>query len=233
VASKNSAVVRHMMSPTLELENELFTQGHAVVAGVDEVGRGALAGPVTVGIAIITQPVSPIPAGLRDSKDMTRLARENIIAAVHAWVSEYAIGSATAQEIDEVGIVNALRLAWLRAHAQLTVKPSHVILDGKHNWITTPRSDLFSGVGDLGEEPVDVPVTMKVKADAHCGVVAAASVLAKVHRDAYMRQLAGEFPLYDWEGNVGYGAAVHMDAIRKHGTTIYHRRSWNLPEGEE
>lgn len=218
-----------MITPTLDLENELFAQGYTAIGGVDEVGRGALAGPVTIGIAVITQPVPLIPDGLRDSKDMTRPARVAIIPAVERWVTEYALGSATSEEIDAIGIVNALRLAWLRAHAELTVKPSHVILDGKHNWIATPKSDLFSGDGDLGLEPVEIPVTMKVKADAHCAVVSAASVLAKVQRDNYMRELAQEFPLYGWDGNVGYGAAIHMEAIRRHGTTIHHRRSWNLP----
>lgn len=211
------------ITPTLDLERELFAQGVKYVGGVDEVGRGAVAGPVTVGIAVIDADVTDFPKGLRDSKLMSKSAREKIIDSTQDWLVAHALGSASAQEIDDIGIVNALRLAWMRAYAALDVVPDHVILDGKHNWIAPTDVNL------LTPDLIDIPVTMKIKADAHCAVVAAASVLAKVSRDQEMAQLHLEHPDFGWNSNVGYGAAVHMNAIAELGATQYHRRSWNLP----
>lgn len=212
-------------APTLELEQSLHAAGAKFVAGVDEVGRGALAGPVSVGIAVVDATVGDVPSALRDSKVISRLTRERLIDPVSNWVIDSAIGHASPQEIDEVGIVAALRIAWTRAHEMLKTKPNHVILDGKHNWIAEPETDLFSaGSG------IEVPVTMKIKADAACASVAAASVLAKVARDALMREAALLHPDYGWDGNVGYGSAGHMAALTKFGATTFHRRSWKLPE---
>lgn len=211
-------------TPTLELEHELFGAGVRFLAGVDEVGRGALAGPVSVGVAVIDSTVGAVPKGLRDSKQLSKAAREIIIESVRSWVSDYAVGHASAEEIDQLGIMGGLRLAWRRAHEKLTIKPDHIILDGKHNWITEPESDLFTH-----SESIDIPVTMKIKADATCAVVSAGSVLAKVERDLMMVELASTHPDYGWDGNVGYGSAGHMAAIRSHGPTVFHRRSWNLP----
>ena len=214
-------------APTLELERELFSTGIKYVAGVDEVGRGALAGPVSVGVAIVSAETSQVPAGLRDSKQISRTAREKLIEPVSAWVVEYAIGHVAASEIDEIGIVPALRLAWVRAHQQLSIKPDHVILDGKHNWLLEPKSDLFTTpISDIV-----VPVTMKIKADASCASVSAASVLAKVARDELMREAALLHPDFGWEGNVGYGSSDHMAAIARLGPTDLHRKSWKLPSG--
>ena len=197
------------------------------VAGVDEVGRGALAGPVSVGVAIVSQATLEVPKGLRDSKQISRVARERLIDPVCAWVEEYAIGHVAASEIDQIGIVPALRLAWVRAHQQLKIKPDHVILDGKHNWLLEPESDLFTPpISDIV-----VPVTMKIKADASCASVSAASVLAKVARDDLMREAALIYPDFGWEGNVGYGSSDHMAAIARLGPTDLHRKSWNLPSG--
>lgn len=214
------------VAPTLDEEYSLFEQGAKFVAGVDEVGRGALAGPVSVGVAVVDATTQSPPAGLRDSKEMSLSARENIMAAVKQWPIAHAIGSATAQEIDQIGIVNALRLAWTRAFELLAVKPDHVILDGKHNWLSPKENDLFG----IEIPRIEIPVTMKIKADATCASVSAASVLAKVQRDAYMREIAELFPEYGWASNVGYGAAGHMDAIRKLGATQFHRKSWSLPQ---
>ena len=214
--------------PTLDVEQSLHAQGFTYVAGVDEVGRGALAGPVSVGIAVVDAQVGMAPERLRDSKVISRSVREALIDPVSNWVVDYAIGHAQPTEIDDVGIVAALRLAWTRAHEQLAIKPDCVILDGKHNWIATPESDLFTDrVG------IEVPVTMKIKADAACASVAAASVLAKVARDELMREAAKRFPVYGWDGNVGYGSTEHMEALRQHGATEFHRRSWNLPTAEQ
>ena len=214
-------------SPTLELEQELISSGARYVAGVDEVGRGALAGPVSVGVAIVCAETSHVPTGLRDSKQISRVAREKLIAPVSVWVTEYAIGHVAASEIDQIGIVPALRLAWVRAHQQLKIKPDHVILDGKHNWLLEPETDLFTTpISDIV-----VPVTMKIKADASCASVSAASVLAKVARDELMREAALIYPDFGWEGNVGYGSSDHMAAIARLGPTDLHRKSWKLPSG--
>ena len=213
--------------PTLDLERELISTGARHVAGVDEVGRGALAGPVSVGVAIVSAATALVPVGLQDSKQISRVTRENLIEPVSSWVVEYAIGHVAAFEIDQLGIVPALRLAWVRAHDQLRIKPDHVILDGKHNWLLEPESDLFSTpISDIV-----VPVTMKVKADASCASVSAASVLAKVARDDLMREAALAHPDFGWEGNVGYGSSQHMAAIARLGPTDLHRKSWNLPSG--
>jgi ribonuclease HII len=214
-------------APTLDLEQELFSTGAKYVAGVDEVGRGALAGPVSVGVAIVCAETSQVPSGLRDSKQISRAARENLVDPVSSWVVEYAIGHVAASEIDQIGIVPALRLAWVRAHQQLRIKPDHVILDGKHNWLLEPESDLFTTpISDIV-----VPVTMKIKADASCASVSAASVLAKVSRDQLMREAALIYPEFGWEGNVGYGSSDHMAAIARLGSTELHRKSWKLPSG--
>jgi len=212
-------------APTLDEEFSLIEQGVEFVAGVDEVGRGALAGPVSVGVAVVSAKTKNPPVGLRDSKQMSLSARENIIEAVKAWPVAHAVGSATAFEIDQIGIVSALRLAWTRAYELLAIKPDQVILDGKHNWLSPKDEDLFG----ISIPRIEVPVTMKIKADATCASVSAASVLAKVERDAYMRELANLFPEYGWDSNVGYGAAGHMDAIAKLGATQFHRKSWSLP----
>jgi ribonuclease HII len=211
--------------PTLELESELFASGCKFVAGVDEVGRGALAGPVTIAIAVIDANVGPIPNGLRDSKLITKSTRERLISGVEEWVVDAQIASASAQEIDEIGITAALRLAFHRALANLVVAPDQIILDGKHNWIASKADDLFSNY-----ESCTIPVLTKIKADASCASVAAASVLAKVSRDAYMTELSAQHPQFGWASNVGYGAAEHMAAIVEHGPTAFHRRSWNLPK---
>ena len=214
-------------APTLDLEQELFSTGITYVAGVDEVGRGALAGPVSVGVAIVSAQTSQVPSGLRDSKQISRAAREKLVDPVSAWVVESAIGHVAASEIDQIGIVPALRLAWVRAHQQLSIKPEHVILDGKHNWLLEPESDLFTTpISDIV-----VPVTMKIKADASCASVSAASVLAKVARDQLMREAALIHPDFGWEGNVGYGSSDHMAAIARLGPTDLHRKSWKLPSG--
>ena len=213
-------------TPTLDVERSLHAQGFQFVAGVDEVGRGALAGPVTVGVAVVDATVENVPLGLRDSKQMSAKARADILSTVQNWVTEYSMGSATATEIDEIGIVQALKLAWVRAYEQLRIKPSAVILDGKHNWIAATGDSLFQAKVPT----IDVNVTMQVKADAHCGSVAAASVLAKVARDLEMQALGLEFPDYGWQSNVGYGSATHLSAIAKLGVTEFHRKSWRLPD---
>jgi len=200
--------------PTLDVERQLFAAGARVVVGIDEVGRGAIAGPVTIGAVAIDASHTSFPEGLADSKLLTPKRREAMDPLVRRWALAHATGSATAEDIDRIGIVSALGLAASRALAALGVTPDVLIIDGN-----TPF---------LVEEPDGPRIIMRIKADQDCASVAAASVIAKVERDALMTRLHVEHPQYGWEGNKGYGAAVHTDAIRTHGVTVYHRTSWNL-----
>jgi ribonuclease HII len=181
---------------------------------MDEVGRGAIAGPVTIGVVAIDVNVGEIPEGLRDSKLMTPKRREAMVPLVKAWGIAWATGSATAAEIDKFGIVTSLGLAASRALQNLGVTPDVVILDGNTSF--------------LMEEAGGPRIVTRIKADQDCACVSAASVIAKVERDALMTELHEQFPHYGWEGNKGYGAKVHTDAIKSHGLTDLHRKSWNL-----
>ena len=203
--------------PTLDLERELLAKGSGVVVGVDEVGRGAVAGPVVVGVAVI-RAATDFPVGLRDSKLIAASKREKLMQPVADWVDAIATGEATAAEIDEFGIISALARAAERAFATLAidghdVSGASVILDGSHNWLKTSLLP-----------PVDIMV--RTKADRDCAVVAAASVWAKVYRDRLMVDSAGEDDTYGWASNKGYGSEGHFDAIRAHGATDFHRRTW-------
>ncbi|NHI19192.1 ribonuclease HII [Phycicoccus endophyticus] len=198
---------------------------------MDEVGRGALAGPVTVGVVVVDETCRTAPQGVRDSKLLQPHAREAMVPRIERWALCHAVGHASAAEIDAVGIIAALRLAGMRALADCTVRPDLVILDGNHDWLTAPED-----VGLLAfaheQDVATPPVTTMVKADLRCSSVAAASVLAKVRRDAIMVDLGapeGEHAVYDWAGNKGYAAPEHLEALRVHGPSVWHRRSWRLP----
>ena len=216
------------MTLSLGYESALWDAGALVVIGIDEVGRGALAGPVSVGLVAVTR-CDDWPHGLADSKQLTARAREALIAPLSAFGVGRTVGHASAAEIDQLGIIGALRLAGVRGLAALAtegVVADAILLDGTHDWLTTPPADLFSVVTDDAQTP---PVTMVVKGDGLCASIAAASVIAKVERDAIMRAAHVEHPHFGWEGNKGYGAATHLDAIREHGPSDWHRVSWKLP----
>lgn len=200
--------------PSLDTERDLFANGAQIVAGIDEVGRGAIAGPVTIGVVALNSQVNDLPAGLRDSKLMTPKRRDAMVPVVQQWSLGFATGSATAQEIDSFGIMSALGLAASRALRALGVQPDVIILDGNTSFLL--------------EEDGGPRVITRVKADQDVACVAAASVIAKVERDALMTQLHDQFPHYGWSSNKGYGAKVHTDAIRTHGLCDFHRKSWNL-----
>lgn len=230
--------------PTLREERRLLREGRTLVAGMDEVGRGALAGPVTVGVVVVDAATRTAPSGVRDSKLLTPAAREALVPRVRRWARWYAVGHAEPDEIDEIGIIAALRAAGRRALASLEVTPDCVLLDGNHDWLTGPRPPADAGVGagdvPLFELPAAAtlpppcpPVVTRVKADLRCAAVAAASVLAKVERDAMMVERSGRHPEYGWAGNKGYSAPDHLAALRRYGTTPQHRRSWRLPGLEE
>ncbi|MFD0803649.1 ribonuclease HII, partial [Streptomonospora algeriensis] len=178
------------------------------VAGVDEVGRGAWAGPVVVCAAVAdgTEP----PEGLTDSKKLTPRRRSGMSGTLRDWVRDHAIGSAEPGEIDDLGMTRALRLAATRALDGLTVAPDAVILDGKHDYLGAPWR-----------------VRTRIQADLSSVAVAAASVLAKVHRDSLMAGLHPEFPDYGFDTCVGYPSPTHRAALAEHGPTAHHRMTWS------
>lgn len=213
--------------PSLRVERELQRAGHRVLAGMDEVGRGALAGPVSVGVVVIDETCRSAPAGVRDSKLLTPTARTAMVPRLQRWALSHAVGHSLPAEIDEIGIIAALRLAGTRALEQLDVVPDLVLLDGNHDWLTDPtETGLFAHLPGGTPSP---PVRTMIKADMRCSSVAAASVLAKVERDARMVQLSSSYPQYAWADNKGYSASVHLDALGRHGPCAEHRRSWALP----
>ena len=212
-----------LTGPSLKRERELFAAGVGLVAGMDEVGRGAFGGPVTVGVCVVNSSVGAMPQGLKDSKLMTAIAREKMVPLVEQWALACAVGDAQAHEIDDLGVVGALRLAGMRALAQLPVQPDVIILDGSHDWLSPDQSDLFSDPTEFA-----ATVEMRVKADMSVACVAGASVVAKVHRDSLMRRLEASLPGYGWASHVGYGTPSHREAIAKLGLSAAHRKSWKL-----
>lgn len=238
--------------PSLRVERALQRQGHRIVAGMDEVGRGALAGPVSVGVVLVDESCRSAPTGVRDSKLLPPKNRQLLVAPIRRWALAWAVGHAHPHEIDAMGIMAALRLAGNRALEQVrqaaAIVPDLVILDGKHDWLSDPmRCGLFedaespAGLMSRSEEtseprvaqPVTaqpvVPVQTLIKADRSCSSVAAASILAKVERDDLMIALAARHPAYRWELNKGYAAPEHLAALTAYGPCVLHRRSWQLP----
>lgn len=191
---------------------------------MDEVGRGALGGPVSVGAVVVSEATCPLPDA-RDSKTLSAAVRDALAPRIRAWATACAVGHASAAEIDAYGLSQALREAGLRALALLEVQPDAIILDGRHDWL--------SASGQLSllappEAPRVPPVTMRVKADVTCTSVAAASVLAKVERDAILTTMSREYPGYGWESNKAYGSEEHRQALRRLGPSPEHRRTWHL-----
>ncbi|MBO3723869.1 ribonuclease HII [Actinomyces bowdenii] len=241
---------RSRIRPDRALETELLA-GTALVAGMDEVGRGALAGPVSVGLAVVSRATpARMPPGLADSKQLTARRRQGLVSPVRQWVVDCAVAHAWPQEIDSLGIIGALRLAGLRALEEVSGRghrPGAIILDGSANWLAPPSPDLLpgldplparalpgavpgppgAGAGQGGGGGALPPVHMRIKADARCAVVAAASVLAKVERDGLMEELAD--PGYGWASNKGYASPAHISALARLGASEQHRRSWRLP----
>lgn len=213
-------------APSLRIARRMLRDGLVSLAGADEVGRGALCGPVTVAVVQVTEATRSAPQGVRDSKLLTAETRERLAPRIKRW-APYGIGHASATEIDEFGIIVAMRLAGHRAIAALPDLPSTVLLDGNHDYLSPPEQDaLLAPHGLLDPSP---PVVTMIKADLRCAAVAAASILAKTARDRIMTGLAEEHPEYGWAANKGYSAPEHLAALAKHGPTPYHRVSWRLP----
>ena len=194
--------------PTHTVERSLrATTGAKVVAGLDEVGRGAWAGPVTV-CAAITGLRRP-PEGLTDSKLLSPKRRTALAEVLHGWVTAHALGHASAEEVDDVGMTAALRLAATRALEGLPVRPDAVILDGKYDYLGDPWK-----------------VRTVIRGDRSCVCVAAASVLAKVARDKMMAELGADHAQFGFAANAGYPSPVHRAALAEWGPTPHHRLTW-------
>lgn len=207
--------------PTLNVENEILDGGARYVIGCDEVGRGAIAGPVAVGMCALNASVGTMPVGLRDSKMLSEKRRVALAPLAAEWVVQSAVGMASADEVDRLGITACLGLAGKRALAILhecgiPVLESVVLLDGHQDWLNPALTTKLA-------------VHTRVKADRDCASVAAASVIAKVYRDSLMIEADEREPGYGWSGNKGYGAASHFAAIEKLGTSSIHRLSWLKP----
>ena len=217
-----------MIIPTLATERKLLRE-HEMVISFDEVGRGALAGPVCVGAVALCAPFGKMPKGLADSKVLSAAQREDLVPALHSWVLASAVGSASAKEVDNFGILGAQARAANRA-LKLIVSAtgtdlgrSAALVDGNYDWLRRPlpraQAEAFS------------KVVLVVRGDSSCGTLAAASVLAKVARDAVMIALSKKWDVYGWEQNKGYGSVVHRRALMEHGVSPQHRTSWNLGLG--
>ena len=204
--------------PTLEVETAMHAAGARFVIGIDEVGRGAIAGPVAVGLCLVDASVGAHPAGLRDSKMLSEKRRVELAPLADAWALHTAVGLASAEEVDSIGIVAALGLAAKRGlvalhEAGASIRDSVVLLDGSHDWLNPALV-------------TPVRVTTRVKADRDCASVAGASVVAKVHRDTLMIEADARLPGYGWPGNKGYGSSGHYAAITTLGATDMHRHTW-------
>lgn len=186
-----------------------YLEADRIEAGCDEVGRGCLAGPVVAASVIL--PSDYHNPWINDSKKLSKANREELIEEIKAKSLAWAIAEASVEEIDQINILNASFLAMKRAVLNLEVKPEHLLIDG-NRW----KSDLtFS-------------FTCVIKGDGKYASIAAASILAKVYRDDLMEKLAVEYPHFAWERNAGYPTKAHRQGIEKHGSTIWHRKSFQL-----
>ena len=195
-------------APTRAIEKEMWARGHEVVVGIDEVGRGSWAGPLMVGAAIV--PRETRVNGIRDSKLMSERQREALFPKIAEWCVTWAVGAASQEECDHLGMSAAQKLATQRAVAQLTIVPDVAVTDGKWDFVS----------------PSVANVELAVKADLHCLSVATASILAKVVRDRLMRELSESYPHWSFDTNKGYPCPVHKAAIQGYGPSAIHRRSW-------
>ncbi|MEJ3404226.1 ribonuclease HII [Rathayibacter sp. YIM 133350] len=207
-----------VVDPTLSLERRLFRSGYPLVIGCDEVGRGAIAGPVAVGMSVLDRSRRIIPEGLRDSKMLSEPRREELAPIVRDWVLHASVGLASAEEVDTHGIIVALGLAASRAYSALLddgvdTSGAIVVLDGNHDYL----SPAITGTA---------AVMTRIKADQDCASVSAASVIAKVHRDRLMIRAHEDAAVYSWNANKGYASSAHYAAIDEHGPHALHRVSW-------
>lgn len=194
------------MTELWELENEIYAEGFSLICGVDEAGRGPLAGPVYAAAVIL--PRDAVIEGLNDSKKLTEKKREALFDVITERALTYGIASASVEEIEKLNILNATFLAMNRAIDKLDPIPELALIDGNRS----------TGIA--------MPSRCIVKGDSHCADIAAASILAKVSRDRYMLTLAEKYPQYHFEQHKGYGTKLHYEALREYGPSPEHRPSF-------
>ena len=194
------------MTELWTLENEIYGEGYSLLCGVDEAGRGPLAGPVCAAAVIL--PRGFVLAGLDDSKKLTEKKREALFDPIREAAISYGVAFASVEEIETLNILNATFLAMNRAIEQLSPAPELALIDGNRN------------------TGIHFNSRCVVKGDAKCADIAAASVLAKVTRDRYMLEMAEKYPEYYFEQHKGYGTALHYEALREHGPSPIHRMSF-------
>lgn len=194
------------MTELWELENEIYDSGVELICGIDEAGRGPLAGPVCAAAVILPRGLEI--EGLNDSKKLSEKKRDKLFDAICAEAVSYGIAFASVEEIEEINILNAAMLAMNRAIERLSVKPALALVDGNRN------------------SAIKMPSRCVVKGDAKCADIAAASILAKVTRDRYMLEMAEKYPEYHFEKHKGYGTKLHYEALREYGSCEIHRPSF-------
>ncbi|WP_373397288.1 ribonuclease HII [Algoriphagus halophilus] len=186
-----------------------YLEANRIEAGCDEVGRGCLAGPVVAAAVILPQDYSN--RWINDSKKLGKRQREDLIEEIKGKSLAWKIAEASVEEIDRINILNASFLAMTRAVQGLSILPQHLLIDGNRF-----------------KSKLTLPYTCVIKGDGKFTSIAAASILAKVHRDQFMEKLAEEFPHYGWERNAGYPTKAHRTGIEEHGDCIWHRKSFRL-----
>jgi len=202
------------IDPHISFESDLWDEGILHIAGLDEAGRGALAGPVSVGAVILPNDKTLLTstlAGARDSKQLTPRKRASLAKPIMEAAVAWAVGFATPLEIDLQGIVRATRLAALRALHQFTITPQYLLTDFR---LELPQ--------------INIPQTSIIKGDAHCLSIACASILAKTERDSLMRELDLQYPGYGLGKHKGYGTQAHRSVLKRLGSSDIHRKTFNV-----
>ena len=213
---RGAAFIKMRIEPNISFETDLWDEGILNIAGLDEAGRGALAGPVAVGAVILPNDktlLSTTLSGARDSKQLTPRKRESLAKPIMEAAAAWAVGFATPREIDMQGIVRATRLAAIRALHQFTITPQYLLTDFR---LELPQ--------------IDIPQTTIIKGDAYCLSIACASILAKTERDALMRELDSRYPGYGLGKHKGYGTQAHRSALKRLGSSDIHRKSFNIKQ---
>ena len=194
------------MTDLWELENEIYDSGVSLICGVDEAGRGPLAGPVCAAAGILPRNIEIV--GLNDSKKLSEKSREKLYDEICEKAMSFGIAFASVEEIEELNILNAAMLAMNRAIAQLEPQPELALIDGNRS------------------SAIEINSRCVIKGDAKCADIAAASILAKVTRDRYMLEMAEKYPEYHFERHKGYGTKLHYEALREYGPCEIHRPSF-------